>query len=80
MSCCDSRMSGEREGDLVADSGTDGAGSSAVHQSTRVAVVPVLVTKLLVGDGECAQLAVEDLPVLNREGGWTDDKMGILLA
>ena len=60
-------MERERERDLVADSGTDGAGSSAVHQSTRVAVVPVLVTELLVGDGERAQLAVEDLPVLNRE-------------
>ena len=64
----------------MADFGTDAAGSSSIHQSTRVAVVPVLVTKLLAGHRERAQFAVEDLPILNGEGGWKEDKMEILQA
>ena len=50
--------------DLVADFGTDGACTSAIHEAAGVAVVPVLVTELLVGHGERAQLVVQSLPFL----------------
>ena len=52
---------------LVADFGTNGADSSATHQVTGVAVVPVLVAVLFLGHCEGAQFAVQSLSLL-REG------------
>ena len=53
---------------FVADLGADGTHPDAVHHLTGVAVVPVLVHELLLGDGERAQLVVEGLLILLVKG------------
>ena len=52
---------------LVADLGANAAYSHTIHHLAGVAVVPVLVHELLLGDGEGAQLVVQRLLVLQEE-------------
>ena len=49
---------------LVADADTDGAHPDRVEHAARVAVVPVLRLVLLLCFGECAQLVVQRVLVL----------------
>ena len=64
---------------LMADFGTHGACTSSVHETTCMAMVPVLVSILLVSHCERTQLVVERLSLLGeregRERGRERDKI-----
>ena len=62
--------------DFMADFGTHRAGTSPIHQATRVAVVPVLVAKLLVCHCECAEFTVQSFSFLQVERGGGEGRRG----
>ena len=53
---------------LVADFGTDGADSGAIDKTAGVTVIPVLVGKLTLSQRKRAELVVQLLGILRKEG------------